>query len=82
MTLRLTIVDHSPVHGSFGADQAPLNSIRLARACDTLGYDRFWLAEHHDNIQFASVCPEILIAAIAAETKNMRIGSRGIMLSH
>jgi len=82
MSLRLTIVDHSPVHGTSAPDQAPSNSIVLAKACDGLGYDRFWVAEHHDNVQFASPCPEIMIGAIAAETKNMRIGSGGIMLSH
>jgi len=82
MTLKFTVVDHSPAHGSDAPGNAPANSIALAKACDQLGYDRYWVAEHHDNIQFASACPEILIAAIAAETKNMRIGSGGIMLSH
>lgn len=82
MTLQLSIVDQSPVHGDRQPNQAPINSIELAKHCDTLGYSRYWLAEHHNSIQFAGPCPEILIARIAAETRNMRIGSGGVMLSH
>lgn len=82
MSLKLTVVDQSPVHGTSPASQAPQDSIRLAQACDQWGYYRYWVAEHHNSIQFANPCPEILIAAIAAQTQNMRIGSGGVMLTH
>ena len=82
MSLKLTIVDQSPVHGTAPAKQAPLDSVKLAKFCDSQGYHRYWVAEHHNSIQFANPCPEILIARIASETKNMRIGSGGVMLSH
>jgi len=80
--LSLSVVDQSPVHGTREPAQAPLDSIELAKLCDVLGYKRYWLAEHHNSIHFAGPCPEILIARIAADTKNMRIGSGGVMLSH
>jgi luciferase family oxidoreductase group 1 len=81
-SLKLSIVDQSPVHGTREPYQAPLDSIELAKYCDDLGYSRYWLAEHHNSNQFAGPCPEILMTRIAAETKNMRIGSGGVMLSH
>lgn len=82
MSLKLTIVDQTPVHGDRPSRQAPDSSVELARACDELGYHRYWLAEHHNSIQFANPCPEIMIARIASATQHMRIGSGGVMLTH
>jgi len=83
--LKLTVLDQSPVHpipaGSH-IRNAGLFSIELAKACDALGYDRFWVAEHHNSPQFAGPSPEILIASIAGVTQNMRVGSGGVMLNH
>ncbi len=83
--LKLTVLDQSPVHPvSAGSEvsNAGMMSIELAKACDTLGYDRFWVAEHHNSPQFAGPSPEILITAIASVTQNMRVGSGGVMLNH
>lgn len=83
--LKLTVLDQSPVHPAEKAPQlsnAGKMSIELAKACDELGYSRYWVAEHHNSPQFAGPSPEILIAAIASVTRNMRIGSGGVMLSH
>lgn len=83
--IKLTVLDQSPVHPAENAPQlanAGLMSIELAKACDELGYARYWVAEHHNSPQFAGPSPEILIAAIASVTRNMRIGSGGVMLSH
>ncbi|MFT5707478.1 MAG: luciferase family oxidoreductase group 1 [Oceanospirillaceae bacterium] len=83
--INLTVLDQSPVHPQESAPElanAALMSIELAKACDTLGYSRYWVAEHHNSPQFAGPSPEILIASIASVTKNMRIGSGGVMLSH
>ncbi|NBA97155.1 MsnO8 family LLM class oxidoreductase [Pseudomonas sp. R5(2019)] len=82
MPLRLTVIDQTPVHGDRPASAAPLASVELATACDTLGYHRYWLAEHHNSIQFAGPAPEILLTRIATVTQHMRIGSGGVMLSH
>jgi luciferase family oxidoreductase group 1 len=51
-------------------------------ACDTLGYHRYWLAEHHNSIQFAGPAPEILLTRIASATRHLRVGSGGVMLTH
>jgi luciferase family oxidoreductase group 1 len=80
MNLPLSILDLSPVSaGSTGA-QALRNSLDLARFADTLGFARYWVAEHHNLPSIASSAPDIMIGQIAAITKNMRIGSGGVML--
>ena len=83
--LKLTVLDQSPVHpvsDHSKSNNAGKMSIALAKACDDLGYKRYWVSEHHNSPQFAGPSPEILIAAIASVTKNMRIGSGGVMLNH
>jgi luciferase family oxidoreductase group 1 len=81
-TLKLSIIDQSPVSvGSTPAD-ALRNSIELARLADRLGYERYWIAEHHAITALASPAPEILMTRIAAETSGMRVGSGGVMLPH
>ena len=81
----LTVLDQSPVH-SAPADKIHSNagqlSIQLATICDELGYSRYWVAEHHNSGQFAGPSPEILIASIASVTRNLRVGSGGVMLNH
>ena len=85
MDLNLTVLDQSPVHPAESRPElanAAQASLELAKACDELGYTRYWVAEHHNSPQFAGPSPEILIASIAGVTRNMRIGSGGVMLSH
>lgn len=81
-TLRIGIVDQSPVPtGGTGAD-ALRDTLALAREAERLGYHRYWLAEHHSTNSFAGSAPEVLIAAVAAETRAMRVGSGGVLLTH
>ena len=54
----------------------------LAQHCEKLGYARFWLSEHHNHPTIVGTAPEIVMAAIAATTSRIRIGSAGIMLPH
>jgi luciferase family oxidoreductase group 1 len=54
----------------------------LAQYCETLGYERFWVSEHHNHGTIAGTAPEILMAAIAATTQRIRVGSAGVMLPH
>ena len=82
MTLTLTVIDQSPVHGDRPAHDALNTSVELSVACDALGYFRYWLAEHHDSIQFAGTTPEILIARIASATRDIRVSIGGVMLTH
>lgn len=52
----------------------------IAQLADTLGYKRFWLAEHHNMAHVASTATVVLIGYVASQTKNIRVGSGGIML--
>ncbi|MEP7032043.1 MAG: LLM class flavin-dependent oxidoreductase [Pseudolabrys sp.] len=76
----LSILDLSPVSAGSSGAQALRNSLDLARHADTLGFTRYWVAEHHNLPAIASSAPDIMIGQIAAVTKNMRIGSGGVML--
>ncbi len=78
----LSVLDQTPIAVGTTAAQALANSIDLARACEALGYHRYWLAEHHASPALAGSAPEILIGAVAAATSRMRVGSGGVMLPH
>jgi luciferase family oxidoreductase group 1 len=81
-SLRLSVLDQSPVPAGSTPGQALQNSIELARLVDGLGYTRFWMSEHHAMDTLACTAPEVMLARIGAETKRIRIGSGGIMLPH
>ena len=76
------VLDQSPVTSATNPAQAVAETIALAEHTDTLGYRRFWLAEHHNTSAFAGAAPEILIGHIASRTRHLRVGSGGIMLPH
>ena len=80
--MRLSVLDQSPVRTDGTAAEAVAETIALARACERLGYHRYWLAEHHNTKSFAGSCPEVLIARVAAETTTIRVGAGGVMLTH
>jgi luciferase family oxidoreductase group 1 len=82
MVMRLSVLDQSPIRKDGTPAGAVGETIALAKASEALGYHRYWVAEHHNSNSFAGSCPEILIARLASETKTMRIGSGGVMLSH
>jgi luciferase family oxidoreductase group 1 len=76
----LYILDLSVVTSGTKPAAALRNSIDLARHADPLGFNRYWLAEHHNLASVASPAPDIMIGQIAAVTKNIRVGSGGVML--
>ena len=80
--LRLGVVDQSPVRTGGTAADAVRETLELARLAERLGYSRYWLAEHHSTNSFAGSSPAVLIPAVAAATREMRVGSGGVMLSH
>ena len=82
MSLKLTVIDQTPIHEARTAVTAAAASVELAMACERQGYHRYWLAEHHNSIQFAGTAPEILLTRIASATSRMRVGSGGVMLTH
>ena len=64
------------------AGTALREAIELARFVEQLGYERYWVAEHHSLPSLAATSPEILIGQIAAATSRLRVGSGGVMLTH
>ncbi|QJD98325.1 LLM class flavin-dependent oxidoreductase [Mucilaginibacter robiniae] len=78
--IRLSVLDQSPVRKGVTAEQAVQETIELARFVDQLGYTRFWISEHHNIGSLAGSTPEVLLAYLGSQTKNLRIGSGGIML--
>ncbi|PPQ29360.1 LLM class flavin-dependent oxidoreductase [Rhodopila globiformis] len=80
--MRLSVLDQSTIVTGRSPDASIRESIALARHCEALGYHRYWCAEHHNSDSQAGTAPEILIAAIAATTRYIRVGSAGVMLPH
>lgn len=75
-----SILDVAPVPAGSNAAQTFANSLDLARQAESMGYTRFWLAEHHNMLHIASAATAVLIGYIAGGTKTIRVGSGGIML--
>ncbi len=80
--MKLSIIDQSPVPSGFTPADALNNTVDLARFAERLGYERYWIAEHHATSAFASPAPEVLLARVGGETSKIRIGSGGVMLPH
>ena len=78
--IRLSVLDQSPVRKGVTAEQAVKETIELAKYTDQLGYTRFWVSEHHNTGSLAGSTPEVLMAHLAGQTKNIRIGSGGVMM--
>ena len=79
-TLRLSVLDLVPVRSGQTSAGAVAASVRLAQLADRLGFTRYWFAEHHNMPAVASTTPPVLIAATAARTERIRVGSGGVML--
>jgi luciferase family oxidoreductase group 1 len=80
--MRLSVLDQSIAIAGRPHEESIRNTVALARHCEALGYDRFWVSEHHNHPTIVGTAPEIVMAAIAATTERIRIGSAGIMLPH
>jgi luciferase family oxidoreductase group 1 len=80
--MRLSVLDQSTIVSGRSPDASIRESLALARHAEALGYHRYWVAEHHNSEGQAGTAPEILIAAIAATTSRIRVGSAGVMLPH
>lgn len=80
--LRLGVLDQSPIRKGGTPAQAIAETLALAEHADRLGYSRYWIAEHHSSGGLASASPEILIGHVADRTRNLRVGSGGVMLPH
>ncbi|MEO8334603.1 MAG: LLM class flavin-dependent oxidoreductase [bacterium] len=76
----LSVLDLSPIVAGSDASQAFRNTLALARHVEALGFNRFWLAEHHNMPGIASAATSVVIGHVAAGTSRIRVGSGGIML--
>lgn len=80
--MKLSIVDVSVVLPGETRHDAFRHSIDLAQHAERWGYERFWVAEHHGTASVAGRAPEVLIAAVAANTTKIRVGSGSVLLNH
>ena len=80
--MKLSVLDQSTAAQGSGQDAAIRETLALARHCEALGYHRYWVSEHHNSDSIVGTAPEVLMAAIAATTSRIRVGSAGVMLPH
>jgi len=80
--LKLSVLDQSVIAKGRPQDASIRDTLLLAEHCEKLGFERFWVSEHHSLPSIAGTAPEVLLAAIAARTSRIRIGSAGVMLPH
>ncbi|MEG3017215.1 LLM class flavin-dependent oxidoreductase [Carnobacterium sp.] len=80
--MKLSVLDQIPVTKGNTAVATLDKAKELALLADELGYHRMWFAEHHGSASVASAAPEIIVAHLAALTKNIRLGTGGTMIMH
>lgn len=80
--MKLSIVDLATIAPGSTATDAFNDAVETARQADALGYHRIWFAEHHMASSGASAHPELLIAATAAQTTDIRLGSGAVLMNH
>lgn len=80
MATPYSILDLSPIPQGSNPAIALANSLSLARHAENLGYQRYWLAEHHNMTGNASSATAVVVGHVASGTKRIRVGSGGIML--
>ena len=80
--LTLSVLDQSVAASGRSQDTALRQSLALAQQCEAWGYHRYWVSEHHSHPSIVGTAPEVLMAAIAARTQRIRLGSAGVMLPH
>ena len=77
MSLRLSVLDQSVAVSCRGQDESIRQTVALAQQAEKLGYSRFWVSEHHAHPSIVGTAPEILMAAIATQTKKFASAVRG-----
>ena len=78
--LKLSVLNLAPVRQGYDNAQAVQAMTELAQAVEQMGYDRYWIAEHHNIPGLVSSATSILIAHVLQNTQKIRVGSGGIML--
>jgi len=78
--ITLSVLDLIPVRTGQSSGNAFAASLAVAQRADELGFERYWVAEHHNMPSVASTNPPVMVGIIAAQTKRIRVGSGGVML--
>jgi luciferase family oxidoreductase group 1 len=78
--VRLSVLDLVPVRSDQTTGDALAATVQLAQTADRLGFTRYWVAEHHNMPSVGATSPPVLIAYLAAQTTQLRLGSGGVML--
>ena len=79
MSIPFSVLDLSPIVEGGTAADALKNTLDLARHVEQLGYQRYWVAEHHNMPGIASAATVVVMGHVAAGTRTIRVGSGGIM---
>ncbi|MBU2372475.1 MAG: LLM class flavin-dependent oxidoreductase, partial [Gammaproteobacteria bacterium] len=77
---RFSTLDLAPIRDDGDAGLALRNSLALAQHVEKLGFERFWVAEHHNMDGIASAATSVLIGYLASGTSRIRLGAGGVML--
>ncbi|MFC5447867.1 LLM class flavin-dependent oxidoreductase [Paenibacillus aestuarii] len=80
--MKLSVLDLAPVLPQADAAVALKQALLLAQTAERLGFERYWVAEHHDMPGLACTAPEVLLAHIGAQTQRIRLGSGAVLLPH
>ena len=70
--MKLSVLDQAPISKGSSPEETLQNTIALAQWTESLGYHRYWVAEHHNTSGLASSSTEILMTQIAASTEHIR----------
>lgn len=79
-SIRLSLLDFSWAFDC-GPTEALWDTLAVGVQADRLGYERYWLGEHHLE-GHASGSPHVLAGILAASTKRMRIGAGAMLLEY
>jgi len=80
--MKLSILDQAPIASGQSPKEALNTSVKLAQLGEKLGYERFWIAEHHDLFGLACPNPDVMLGVIGAQTNSIRIGAGAVLLPY
>jgi len=78
--IKISLLDLAIVADNTTVTETLKQTARLAQTCEKLGYERFWMAEHHNMEHIASSATSVLLSYVGSKTESIRIGSGGVML--
>ena len=78
--MKLSILNLVPVREGQNYQQAMAAMVALAQYAESIGIERYWIAEHHNMKNLASSATSLLIQHTLAHTQTLRVGSGGVML--